>query len=130
VATISPHALIGVRHETQDQFPGEQTSRQPFGVPKVVLASLRRPIGMRLRQVQLRKVRFQIHPNRFPVLRRGFHHYLRNAPFPQPVHQTIPLTGPGSKPAALEFESFAGPDFAPRPQPWRPSPSRHKDCWS
>jgi hypothetical protein len=66
----SPRALLRVGHETQDQFVGEQTSCQSFGIAKIVLAAPRRSIRVGLCQMQLCEVWFQIQPHRLPVLRR------------------------------------------------------------
>jgi hypothetical protein len=89
--------LFGIRHKTQNQFPGQESPQESFCIPEVVLAPFRRTIGVRLRQMELAEVRFQLQPDRLPVLRRGLHHDLLDSTFPQPSHQVFALAGRGSK---------------------------------
>ena len=58
---------------------------------------------MRLRQMELPKMRLQIQPDRLPVLRRRFHHHFVHLALFQPTHQMAALLRSGSKRATLKL---------------------------
>jgi hypothetical protein len=80
----TPQPLFGVRHKTENRFPGHMPARQPFGIPEIVFTSFARTIGVTCGQVQLAPP-FQLPPHRLPVLRGRFHnrfaHLLCRQPF-------------------------------------------------
>ena len=78
-----PGPLPGFGHEAQHQFAGGEAAQQAFAVRQVRLASLRRLVGLRLRQMQLH-MRLQFHPDRLPVLRRALHDGLAHFILHQP----------------------------------------------
>jgi hypothetical protein len=84
-----PETLFAIGHEAQGQLLRHQPLQQTFGIAKVSLASPPPTIGQGLRQMESSRHparTFPLHtawlpvplhrpPNRFPVLRGGFHHY-------------------------------------------------------
>ena len=111
-----PPALLGRRHEAQDQLLGDHAPHQPFGVGEVALPPPRRAIGLGLGEVQgarhragpgpgpgaRRPVPFQGGPDGPPVLRRRFHDDVVDLAFAEPGGQQAQLGGRAPERAPLE----------------------------
>jgi hypothetical protein len=47
----APESLLGVRHETQDQFVRHEAFHEAFGIGKILLSSNEATIRLRMREV-------------------------------------------------------------------------------
>ena len=86
----SPCTLFRLRYKAQHPFAGQPTPPQTFRIPEIVLASLGRPVGLRLWQMQLLQMRLPIQPHRLPVLARRFQDHFPDLVLLQPTHQMVP----------------------------------------
>jgi len=104
----TPQALVGVGHETENQFARHETPHQPLGILKVPLATAWRAIGMRLRQMQLALL-FESPPHRLPVKCSGFHYYFADAPFAEPGGEFVQIGSQRAELASLKAKlAFGG----------------------
>ena len=113
----TPKTLFHIRYEAEDQFLGHQPFHQSFGVGEIFLPSPPPAIGLRLCQMQCSRhgagafsllaarlpVPLQCPPNRFPILRRGFHHHFRHRLLQQPLRQQLQLLGVAAKMASFKL---------------------------
>src|SRR6516164_8675659 len=112
-----PQTLFAIGHKAQDQLLGNQPLHQTFRIAKVILASAPSAIGQCLCQMECSRhfpgtfpfltarfpVPFQCAPQRFPVLRRGFHHHFLDLLLDQPLRKQSQVLGSATVPASLKL---------------------------
>jgi hypothetical protein len=112
-----PETLFGMGHEAQGKLLRHQLLQQTFGIAKVFLAPPPPTIGQGLRQMECARhpartfplltawlpILLEHSPNRFPVLRSGFHDHFLHLLLNQPFRQQLQLLRVASVPASLEL---------------------------
>src|ERR1022692_3283760 len=112
-----PETLFGIGHEAQGQLLRHQPLQQTFGIAKVSLAPPPPTIGQGLCQMECARhpartfplltawlpILLERSPNRFPVLRGGFHYHFLHLLLDKPFRQPLQLLRVASVPASLEL---------------------------